>query len=123
MALPQMETSSLIENIIEFIRERKGRRITRVDLSNIESSAASNFIICEGSSTTQVSAIADNIREQLLEQCGVKPYNYDGYQSSQWIVLDYGDTLVHVFLPDVRSRYNLEELWSDADIIEMPDID
>nr|MBD5376987.1 ribosome silencing factor [Bacteroides sp.] len=118
-----METSSLIENIIEFIRERKGRRITRVDLSNIESSAASNFIICEGSSTTQVSAIADNIREQLLEQCGVKPYNYDGYQSSQWIVLDYGDTLVHVFLPDVRSRYNLEELWSDADIIEMPDID
>lgn len=123
MALPQMETSSLIENIIEFIRERKGRRITRVDLSNIESSAASNFIICEGSSTTQVSAIADNIREQLLEQCGVKPYNYDGYQSSQWIVLDYGDTLVHVFLPEVRSRYNLEELWSDADIIEMPDID
>lgn len=123
MALPQMETSSLIENIIEFIRERKGRRITRVDLSNIESSAASNFIICEGSSTTQVSAIADNIREQLLEQCGVKPYNYDGYQSSQWIVLDYGDTLVHVFLPDVRSRYNLEELWSDADIIEMPEID
>ncbi len=109
--------------IIESIQERKGRHITRVDLSEIDSSAASNFIICEGTSTTQVNSIADNIREQLLEQRGVKPYNYDGYTNSQWIVIDYGDTFVHVFLPEFRERYNLEELWSDAKITEIPDLD
>ena len=123
MPVKTINTSVLLDSIIESIRERKGKSITLVDLSDIDSSAASNFIICEGTSTTQVNSIADNIREQLLEQHGVKPYNYDGYSNSQWIVLDYGDTFVHVFLPDVRRRYNLEELWSDAKITEIPDLD
>lgn len=123
MTANTIDTPALLDCITESIRERKGRKITRVDLSGIESSAASNFIICEGTSTTQVCSIADNIREQLLEQRGVKPYNYDGYANSQWIVIDYGDTLVHVFLPEVRERYNLEELWSDAQIINLPDLD
>jgi ribosome-associated protein len=71
----------------------------------------------------QVSAIADSIREYLLEHAGIKPYNYDGYQNSQWIVIDYGHTLVHVFIPEFRSLYNLEELWSDAKITQIPDLD
>lgn len=113
----------LTELIIEGIHERKGHGVTCVDLSEIESSGVSNFIICEGSSTMQVSAIADSVRDYLLEKAGVKPYNYDGYQNSQWIVIDYGDTLVHVFLPQERERYNLEELWSDARISHVPDLD
>lgn len=123
MPVKTINTSVLLDSIIESIRERKGKSITRVDLSDIDTSAASNFIICEGTSTIQVNSIADNIRDQLLEQHGVKPYNYDGYTNSQWIVLDYGDTFVHVFIPDVRRRYNLEELWSDAKITEIPDLD
>lgn len=109
--------------IIEGIQERKGRNISIVDLSHIESSAAQCFVICEGTSTMQVSAIADSIREYLHENAGIKPYNYDGYQNSQWIVIDYGDTLVHVFLPETRDLYNLEELWSDAKITKVPDLD
>lgn len=116
-------TQTLIDNIIDSIHDRKGHDVTVVDLSHIEGSAASNFIICQGSSTTQVNAIADNVREALLERLGVKPYNYDGYTNSEWIVIDYGDTLVHVFLPDTRLRYNLEELWSDAIITNIPDVD
>lgn len=115
--------TELSKLIIEGIQERKGRGITCVDLSGIESSGVSNFIICEGSSTMQVSAIADSVRDYLLEKAHVKPYNYDGYQNSQWIVIDYGDTLVHVFLPQERQRYNLEELWSDARITNVPDLD
>lgn len=115
--------TDMVECINESIRERKGRRIARVDLSAINSTPASTFIICEGTSTTQVSAIADNIREQLRLKKGIKPYGYDGYETSQWIVLDYGDTLVHVFLPAERERYNLEELWSDAPIKLYPDLD
>ena len=113
----------LVKKITEGIQERKGRHITHIDLSNIESAAASDFIICEGSSTMQVSAIADSVRDYLLEHAGIKPYNYDGYQNSQWIVIDYGHTLVHIFLPSERQRYNLEELWSDAPITEIPDLD
>ncbi len=116
-------STDIIKLIIEGIQERKGRKITHVNLNTIESAATGNFIICEGTSTMHVSAVADSIREYLQKEAGIKPYNYDGYRNSQWIVIDYGNTLVHVFLPEVRSHYNLEELWSDAQINEIPDID
>lgn len=117
------ERNSLTKLIIEGIQERKGRGITHLDLSGIETAGASDFIICEGTSTMQVAAIADSIREYLFDHGRIKPYNYDGYQNSQWIVIDYGDTMVHVFVPDARQRYNLEELWSDARIEHVPDLD
>lgn len=113
----------LTKLIIDGIQDRKGKKITLVDLSSIESAAADSFIICEGSSSMQVAAIADSIREHLLDTERIKPYNYDGYRNSEWIVIDYGSTLVHVFLPETRHRYNLEELWSDARLTEVPDLD
>ena len=82
-----------------------------------------HFIICQGTSTMQVSAIADSVREYVQEKSGVKPFNYDGYRNSQWIVIDYGTIYVHVFLPEYREYYNLEQLWNDAEIKEIPDID
>ncbi|MBQ1933247.1 MAG: ribosome silencing factor [Muribaculaceae bacterium] len=115
--------TDFVKLVIEGIQERKGRSITHVDLSGIESAAAQNFIICQGTSTMQVSAIADSVREYLQENAKIKPYNYDGYQNSQWIVIDYGHTFVHVFLPEMRQLYKLEELWSDAVINEIPDLD
>lgn len=124
MNLSAKETNiNIPELIIAGIQDRKGKKIVHIDLSGIETAAATDFIICEGTSTMQVSAIADSIRDYLLKHAGVKPYNYDGYQNSQWIVIDYGHTLVHVFLPTERSRYNLEELWSDAPATEIPDLD
>lgn len=109
--------------IIEGIHDRKGRSISVVDLSDIESAAARRFVICQGTSSQHVAAVADSVREYLLEHARVKPYNYDGYTNSQWIVIDYGDTLVHVFLPETRSLYDLEGLWSDAVITDIPDPD
>lgn len=113
----------LTDLIVQGIQERKGRRIVHIDLSAIESSAASDFIVCEGTSTTHVAAIADSVRDYLLEHYGLKPYNYDGYGNSSWIVIDYGSALVHVFMPEQRERYNLEELWSDGVLTEIPDLD
>ena len=92
--------SNLSTTVIDAIQDKKGRRITEIDLSPIESAPASGFVICEGNSTSQVSAIADNIREEVYRQKGLKPYNYDGYRNSQWIVIDYGTLMVHIFLPD-----------------------
>lgn len=115
--------ANIVEIIIEGIQDRKGKKINIVDLSEIEGAAARQFIICQGSSTMQVASIADSVREKLHAEASIKPYNYDGYQNSQWIVIDYGDTFVHVFLPETRSHYNLEELWSDAKITEVADLD
>ena len=112
-----------IEEIIEAITDRKGKKISLLDLQKIETAPASSFIICQGSSTSQVSSIADSIRERLQKNLDTKPYNYVGYKNSQWIIIDYGDVMVHVFLPEFRDFYNLEELWSDANIINLPDLD
>lgn len=117
------ENKDLKQLIIEGIQERKGHDITIVDMDKVEGTTIDRFIICQGGSSMQVTAIADSIREYLLEQGGIKPYNYDGYRNAQWIVIDYGDTLVHVFTPETRQYYNLEELWSDATITHIPDLD
>ena len=117
------KTIDILPLVIKGIRERKGRKITTVDMSEIDTAAARRFIICEGTSTQHVAAVADSVREYLLEKEHIKPYNYDGYGNSQWIVIDYGDTLVHVFLPETRSLYDLEDLWSDARITDYPDED
>ena len=119
-----MTDKEINDLIIDAIRDRKGHAITFVDLSDIDGASARGFIIAEGNSTTQVSAIAERLRERLLDDAHVKPFNSDGETgNSEWIVLDYGDVWVHVFLPEARRRYNLEELWNDAKITVIPDID
>ena len=110
--------------IVDAIRDRKGRAISVVDLSDIPAASARSFIIAEGSSTTQVSSIADRLRERLLDDARMKPFNSDGeHTDSEWVVLDYGDIWVHIMLPEARLRYNLEDLWSDARITKIPDLD
>lgn len=115
--------NELEDAIVDAITDRKGRDITVVDMTHIESAPLSQFIIAQGSSKTNVAAIADRIREKVQDVTGIKPYNYDGYSASEWIVIDYGHLLVHVFLPETRERYRLEELWSDASITELPNVD
>lgn len=119
----QATQNSKINEIIEAITDRKGKKISLLNLAKIDTAPADNFIICQGSSTSQVSSIADSVRERLLKNLDIKPYNYDGYKNSQWIIIDYGDVMVHVFLPEFHDFYNLEELWSDANITYLPDLD
>lgn len=118
-----IENEYLINSIIYGIQEKKGKSITCVDLSHIEGTSTQEFIICTGTSNMHVSAIADSVREHLTETEGLKPYNYDGYKNSQWIVIDYGTVYVHIFLSEWREFYNLEQLWNDAAIKEIPDLD
>lgn len=122
--LLQMQTNNdLTPHIIEAITDKKGKKISIIDLSAIETAPTGQLIICQGNSTSQVSSIADSIRERVLEECGVKPQNYDGYRNSQWIIIDFGHIMVHVFLPQYREFYNLESLWNDAPIENLVDLD
>lgn len=116
-------TTELKDLIIEGIHNRKGHRVTVIDLTGIESAAASYFIIAEGTSSTQTAAIAESVEEHVRLSSGDKPFGVDGAEPGDWVIMDYGDTWVHIFLPDTRNRYRLEELWSDAVITEVPDLD
>ena len=116
------ETQLLLQTIVEGIQEKKGKKITIVDLSEFEGLVYSYFVVCEGDSTTQVSAVADSVKDYVRQKISVKPFAYDGYQNSQWIAFDYGEILVHVFLRETRDFYKLESLWSDAKLTNVPDI-
>ncbi|MCH5230944.1 MAG: ribosome silencing factor [Muribaculaceae bacterium] len=115
--------SNKLNEIIEAITDRKGKKISLLNLNKIDTAPSDSFVICQGNSTSQVSSIADSIRERLQKNLDIKPYNYDGYKNSQWIIIDYGDIMVHVFLPEYREFYSLEDLWSDASITNLPDLD
>jgi len=117
------ENEKLIQTIIEAIQEKKGRDIVHVDLSGIETAAAQAFVIATGSTPMQVAAVADSVREYVEKNAQQRPFNYDGYQNAQWVIIDYGNIFVHIFVPDFRERYNLEQLWADARIVEVPNLD
>ncbi|MCR5297925.1 MAG: ribosome silencing factor [Paludibacteraceae bacterium] len=118
-----METNLLIDKIIEGIQDVKGHAVKVVDLRSLTERIADAFVICEGSSTTQVSAIADNVTEYVRKETGEKPWSVQGRENAEWVAFDYGNVLVHVFLPEARAFYDLEHLWADAEIREIKDVD
>lgn len=117
------DNSKIIPEIIEALQDKKGTELKVLDLSKVDGASTSVFIIATGKSTSQVSALADSVRDRVLKNIGEKPVNYDGYRNSQWIVIDYGNVMVHIFLPDIRGFYDLEDLWSDAETTIIPDLD
>lgn len=119
----KLDSNDLTTRILEGIQERKGKKISILDLTKLETASAQKYIICQGTSTMQVSGVADSVREYVQKTTGRKPYNYDGYKNCQWIVIDYGEIMVHVFLPEFREYYSLEQLWNDAVITEIEDLD
>ncbi len=116
------ETELLVNKIVEGIQEKKGVKITVVDMSKLENYVFRYFVICQGNSNTHVCSIADEVKDYVREQIKVKPFAVDGYNNAQWIALDYGEIILHVFLPEIRDFYSLETLWEDAEIKEIPDL-
>lgn len=116
-------TNDLVKRITEGIQEKKGQKIIIADLNEIEDTICNYFVICQGNSPTQVSVIADSIWDYVHKTTGYKPTAIDGLRNAQWVAMDYGDVLVHIFLPEIREFYKLENLWADAKLISIPDID
>ncbi|WP_321478514.1 ribosome silencing factor [uncultured Bacteroides sp.] len=117
------ETKELIEKIKEGIQEKKGKNIIVADLTKIEDTICNYFIICQGNSPSQVSAIVDSIKEFTKKGVNVKPCGIDGLNNAEWVAMDYSNVLVHIFLPETRAYYNLENLWADAKLTTIPGID
>jgi iojap-like ribosome-associated protein len=117
------ETKNLIQQITEGIQEKKGKNIIVADLTKINDTICSYFVICQGNSPAQIAAIVDSIKEYTRKGSGDKPFAVDGLRNAEWVAMDYVNVLVHIFLPEVRDFYNLEHLWEDAKLTKIPDID
>ncbi|MEL6392374.1 MAG: ribosome silencing factor [Bacteroidota bacterium] len=111
-------TETTLEQIIDSIQEAKGKNIAKLDLRQLDDAPTDFFVICEGSSTTQIKAIADRIERDLKTNLSERPAHVEGSRNAQWICLDYFNTIVHVFHPELRAFYDLEDLWSDAEVTQ-----
>lgn len=116
-------TNVLVQKIVEGIQEKKGKDIVIADLTRIKDTICNYLVICQGNSPTQVAALADSVREHVRKEIGEKPTAIDGVQNAQWVAMDYSDVMVHIFLPEPREFYNLENLWTDATLVEIPNLD
>lgn len=109
-------SGEIFELIVQALLEKKGEDITIIDLKKINHVYFDKFIICTGTSKTHVDTLCDFVQEVTKREAGIKPSFVEGVNNGEWVLLDYFDTIVHIFQPDARNFYQLEKLWNDADI-------
>ena len=110
-------TDALKDLIVDACQDIKAKDLIVLDLKDITEASASYFIICHGDSSTQVNAIASNVLKKVKEEMG-QSGNKEGMKNGEWVLVDYGDVVVHVFFKEKRYYYQLEELWSDGTLTE-----
>ena len=108
-----MEDKKELEIIAEAMLERKAQNVVSLDFSSIDTAISDYFIVCNADSTTQVAAICDNIEDKMFDN-GIKTLRQQGRENAFWIILDYGNIVVHIFKTEYRDFYRLEDLWADA---------
>ena len=115
-----MDPKQLMEHIVKFADDKKAKNITVLEIGEL-TTLTDYFVICEGGASTQVKAIADEIEEKLSDQ-GIFAHGIEGFSSADWILMDYGDVVAHVFTEQSREFFNIENLWSDANVIDVNEI-
>jgi len=122
-AVPRTQFSNLdaeVQLAVRCAADKKATDIIVLDLRQI-ASFAEYFIIATGSNQRQVQAIADEIEEQLKKQVSTRPVRIEGYNTAEWVLMDYGDFVVHIFNKEAREFYDLERLWRDAGKVSLPE--
>ncbi len=118
-----VDTNILLKEIIEAIQEKKGKNIVIADLTKLGNTICDYFVICTGNSPTQVSAITDSVEYMVKKSTSYRPIAIDGLRNAQWVAMDYGEVLVHIFMPETREFYDIDHLWADAKLEIIPDLD
>jgi len=116
MANKKVSKDELLINIIKGIEEVKGNDIDILDLRDIENTVCDYFIICNGTSNTQVNAIVNSVQKTVSKELKDKPWHVEGADNAEWVLMDYVNIVVHVFQKQIREFYNIEGLWGDAKI-------
>ena len=119
MQKKQTETDQLITQIIRGIEDVKGKDIEILDLREIENTVCDYFIICNGTSNTQVNAIVNSIQKSVSKSLKEKPWHVEGSDNAEWILMDYVHVVVHVFQKHIREFYDIEGLWGDAKSVKI----
>ena len=114
MSKQEKNNDLLIAQVIKGIEEVKGQDITILDLREIENTVCDYFIICNGTSNTQVNAIVSSVQKTVSKALKDKPFNIEGTDNAEWVLMDYVNIVVHVFQKHIREHYNIEDLWGDA---------
>ncbi|MFB0905067.1 MAG: ribosome silencing factor [Nonlabens sp.] len=114
MTKEKVSTDSLITQIVAGIEDVKGNNITILDLRELENTVTSYFIICNGSSNTQVNAIVNAVQRKVSKELRENAWHIEGTGQGEWVLMDYVNVVVHVFQKQIREYYDLEELWGDA---------
>ncbi|HLT41696.1 MAG TPA: ribosome silencing factor [Sphingobacteriaceae bacterium] len=113
-------TDQLITFILKGIEEVKGKDISILDLRDIENTVCDYFIICNGTSNTQVNAIVNSIQKTVSREIKDKPWHVEGTDNAEWVLMDYVNVVVHVFQKHIREYYDIEGLWGDAKLTTIP---
>ncbi len=108
----------ILDKTIEGIAEKKGDNIVSLKFSPEQSSICDYFVVCEATNQKQAQAIADHLQRKMKTELQIKPTHIEGYDTASWILLDYFDVIVHIFLNDTREFYGLEKLWADSEIVK-----
>ena len=112
-------THLMSEVVIKGLQDLKGENIVSIDLTTIENAVCDNFIVCTGTSNTHVSSLANSVEKEVRETLQDKPWKKEGFGNAEWIILDYVNTVVHIFQEKSRTFYNLDGLWADAKITKI----
>ena len=115
-----VDSSKLIETIAEALFERKAEDVTVIDIRGV-TTLADYFVVCHANADVQIKAIADNVLDKTREDLGEKAWRKEGLETRRWVVLDYVNVVVHIFMKDQREFYKLENMWNDAEITHLED--
>tara|TARA_R100001369_G_scaffold92881_2_gene140811 strand:- start:2954 stop:3325 length:372 start_codon:yes stop_codon:yes gene_type:complete len=119
MSKKEQETDQLITHILKGIEDVKGQDIEILDLRDIENTVCDYFIICNGTSNTQVNAIVNSIQKTVSKSLKEKPWHIEGSNNAEWILMDFVHVVVHVFQKHIREFYDIEGLWGDAKSVKI----
>ena len=108
------EAKILAEIAVKAIQSKKGRQITMIDFDGVEGSLCEYYVLCTANSPSHVDALADETERQIKEITGISPRRVEGLQNCQWVLLDYFDVVIHIFLAETREFYNIEAMWKDV---------
>ena len=114
--MQKVSAKAITEIAVQSLLDFKAKDPVVMDLRKLENAAADYFVIAHGTSDTHIETMADKMVKNLRNELGEKPLHYEGRENAEWILLDYFDVVIHLFLKEKREFYELESLWGDAEI-------
>jgi ribosome-associated protein len=119
---PKPDPNPVIQAILKGMLDKKAKDPVVLSFSSLTYAVCDAFVICHGTSRTQIEAIADAVVIEVKKECGESPWHKEGFENAEWILIDYFSVVVHIFQDSRRNFYNLEQLWGDAKVekIESP---